>query len=38
MKNEDKKMQYGDILNNEEKMKENRDKAYVCFFKSRFFY
>jgi len=32
MKNEEKKMEYGDILNNEAKMKENRDKAYVSFF------
>ncbi|CBY10933.1 unnamed protein product [Oikopleura dioica] len=28
MKNEEKKMEYGDILNNEAKMKKNRDKAY----------
>ena len=32
MKNEEKKMEYGDILNNKAKMKENRDKAYVSFF------
>merc|ERR1712004_385299 len=28
MKKEDQKMEYGDILNDEAKMKENRDKAY----------
>ena len=34
MKNEEKKMEYGDILNNEAKMKENRDKAYVSFLQN----